>query len=411
MKCEIFSYLKKANPYFDAYSPTAQKKIVDEVFKRSKNLSIDQTHSLIKKIILSKAGASIAPPLDHPLGKAFSSLLLAESDWHEKIPSLQKVFSFLPSILWKTDPNLSKAARNWLQAKIQHSAEEIPDKKMRSIYLRNLLAYYPFFSPKKDEEIRLPFGPLESTLSYRVEPIELTPPYLGSPLMAYGLIPKTAKASPLLLFKGTTYPADNGFYLSLLTDINPLGAVGSFAFQRFGKGKIESWLAKQAQEHDKVEVLGASLGGSLSLQTAATYPKYIKSVHAFNSPGVSFEEVALWGKSEEKPEVNVYLQEGDPISSFVGRCFACDWKIHQVFVPKISSAQVHASTYTAHPEVFIIPEDATTVNRDIRRRFWPFIQNVVLFPPFLLGSAYLLLKVQSFHVRSFTRKMFTPKAS
>jgi pimeloyl-ACP methyl ester carboxylesterase len=277
--------------------------------------------------------------------------------------------------------------------------------------LRNLLCYYPFFSPKKEEEIHLPFGPLESTLSYRVEPIELTPPYLGSPLMAYGLVPKTAKANPLLLFKGTTYPADSGFYLSLLTDINPFGAVGSFAFQGFGKEKFKSWLAKQAQDNLKAEVMGASLGGSLSLQTAATFPEYISSVHAFNSPGVTFKEVESWKKSQERPEVNVYLQEGDPVSSFVGRCFAPDWNIYRVFVPKITPAQVHASTYTAHPEVFIIPEEASTVNKDMRRRFWPFIQNVVLFPTFLLGSVFLVMKIQGLHIRSVSQKIFKKKAS
>ncbi len=411
MKCEIFSYLKKANPYFKDYSQKSQERIVDEIFKRSQKSTIDQTHSLIKKTLLSKPGGSAVSPIDHPMGETFSSLLLAKSDWQEKIPSLRDVFSFLPSILWKTDPNLSRAARNWLQAKIQHSAQEIPDKKMRAIYLRNLLSYFPFFCPQKGEELRLPFGPLGSTLSYLVEPIELTPPYLGSPLMAYGLVPKTGKASPLLLFKGTTYPADSGFYLSLLTDINPCGAVGSFAFQNFGKKKIDSWLAKQTQIHGKAEVIGASLGGALSLQTAAAFPKYVQSVHAFNSPAITFKEVAVWEKNTEKPEVHVYLQEGDPISTFVGRCFAPDWNIHRVFAPDISSAQVHAATFTAHPEVFIIPEETALVNKDIKRRFWPFVQNIILFPPFILASALLLLKIPAIYLHSSLRRIRHSKTS
>ena len=393
MKCHIFNYLKLTNPRFKNYSKKSQEKIVDEVFKRSEKMDLNQTRSLIKRVILSERGKGTVPPMDHPMGKMFNSLLLAESNWSEKIPSNKEVFSFLPSLLWKMDPSLFKEARNWLESKINCAAQEVPNKKMRDIYLRNLLSYYPFFSPEKGDEIRLPFGPLDSMLTYRVEPIELTPDFLGSPLMAYGLVPKIGGVSPILLFKGTTYPSDKGFYLSLLTDINPYGAVGSFAFQFSAKEKIKSWLVKQSQKGSKAEVMGASLGGCLSLQTAATYPGYIKAVHAFNSPGVTFDEVASWEKSKEKPQVNVYLQGGDLISSVVGRCFAPDWRIYRVFVEGISSSQVHAAAYTAHPEAFIIPEETQQVNEELGRRFWPFVQNILLFSFFLLGSAFLVLKV------------------
>ncbi len=401
----IRNCLSETHSRFDSYSLSAQDKIVGEVFKRSQNLNTDQIDALIETITLASSHVNTHSPMNHPVGAAFASYLLAEADWHGKVPSFWEVLSFLPSILWKRDPELTREAKSWLQAKINNVSKEIPFGKLRSTYLRNLISYYPYFSPEQGEKISLPFGPWESNVTYTVEIIELTPDYLGSPITAYGLTAeKGKKEPPLLLFKGTTYPADDGFYLSLLTDINPYGPVGSLAFQ-MGKGKIKAWLEEHAKER-KAEVMGTSLGGCLSLQTASKYPEYIKAVHAFNSPGVTSHEVESWQQSSAiKPEVNVYLQDGDPVSSSVGRCFAPDWNVQGVFAPATDPLQAHASTYTAHPESFIIPEKVEDVNHDMRRRFWPAIQNFFLLPAFIIGALFLVaIAIYVLALKAFKRE-------
>ncbi len=406
VRSSITGHINDLHPQFNSYSEPAQKKIIQEVFKRSQALSETGVKSLIGSMALSERGTPVDFKMNHPIGNAFVSFLLAESNWHQKLPSWKEIFSVLPSIFWETDPALSKAVREWLQFKIDNAVQEVPNEKMRDVYLRNLLSYYPYFCPEKGEEIRFPSG-----TTYRVDPVELTPAYLGSPLMAYGLIPTDYSAPPILLIKGTTYPADKGCFLSILTDINPCGSVGSGAFQWFAGERIEKWLQDNASEN-RAEVMGTSLGGALSLQAAATYPQYIKEVHAFNSPGVTSDEVKLWNESAHvKPKVNVYLQDGDPVSSFVGSCFAPDWKIHQMFVPEVSLAQVHASAYAAHPESFVIPESAEKVNQEPLRQFWPFVQNVCLFPLFILGCLFLAIKVVALKIYLFVAKLFNPEAS
>jgi pimeloyl-ACP methyl ester carboxylesterase len=405
----IRSCLSEFHSRFDAYSPSSQEKLVAEVFKRSQHLTMDQTNTLIGSITLSPSCVNTSSPMNHPVGEAFASFLLTESDWYGKVPSFWKVVSFLPSVLWKKDLKLMREAKSWLQANISNVSKESLNGKLGSAYLRNLISYYPYFVPEQGEKISLPMGASRFNVTYTVELIELTPSYLGSPITAYGLVPERGKkAPPILLFKGTTYPADDGFYLSLLTDINPYGSVGMLAFQ-MGKEKIETWLQERTKEC-KAEVMGVSLGGCLSLQTASQYPEYIKAVHAFNSPGITFDEVDAWQQSrQEKPEVNVYLQDGDPVSSSVGRCFAPDWKIHGVFAPATDPIQAHASTYTAHPEAFIIPEDVKSINQDMRRRFWPIIQNCLLLPAFLIGALFLIvIAVYIFVLKAFKRKDPSP---
>ena len=45
---------------------------------------------------------------------------------------------------------------------------------------------------------------------FKIEKIKLTPETLGSPIYALGLKPITPHGVPILIFKGTTFPQDNG---------------------------------------------------------------------------------------------------------------------------------------------------------------------------------------------------------
>ncbi len=78
--------------------------------------------------------------------------------------------------------------------------------------------------------------------------------------MAFGLIPNERSSPPLLLFKGTTYPTDDGCMLGLLTDLNPFASVGKYAF-KIGKNKISKWLENHTSQ-SRARIYGKSLGSA-----------------------------------------------------------------------------------------------------------------------------------------------------
>ena len=406
----IFNYMKNEINDFSFYSDFSQREIVRKIFDQAIFQKIEtepQLKKLLDNVILRGEGIQKVGPPKSFEAAALRSMLLADPDWKKQIPPLRELMSLFQSIFCKKDPKLFSAAKAWLQEKLFAAKEEVPSEKMRAIYVRNLLALYPFFSPEAGEEVS--FEVLGKLETYIVELIPLTPSYSSSPLMAYGLIPKEKNKNipPFLVFKGTTYPTDEGFAQSLLTDINPFAPVGGYAFQLFIKERIEKWLKKQTQNGSKVEVIGASLGGALSLQTASYLPSYIKEVHAFNSPAVTSSEVQAWNqKNEEFPEVHVYLQNNDPISSFVGSCFAPDWKIYHVYSPIEDPLQAHASFYTAHEQAFIIPGDARSLNNSLKRSMWPIAQNFLFVPLFLVGLCLFFLIELARGVSSATQFFF-----
>jgi hypothetical protein len=404
----IFNFIKDQKPEFSYYSKASQETIVKKIFEQVLLQRISKEgdlKSFIDNVVLNQSGkTSVNLPSDDPAEAALIAMLLADPDWKQKIPDRKDLLPLILSIFWEKDPKMFQIARNWLQAKLEAAKEEIPCARMRSIYIRNLLAYYPFFSPERGDKIRLPLGEEGKLIEYEVVPIELTPSFWVTPLMAYGL--QSTEGPSFLLFKGTTYPTDEGYLQSLLTDINPFACVGSYAFQFFAKKRIEKWLV----DHEKAEVIGASLGGSLSLQTVSYFPEKVKAVHAFNSPGMSSSEIKVWKQKteklnlEERPDVNVYLQSKDLISSFVGSCFALDWNIHHVYAPIEDSLQAHAAAYTAHEEAFIIPGDANSVNRSLKRRIWPIVQNILFVPFFFIGAICFLVVACALAISHFVQK-------
>ena len=119
----------------------------------------------------------------------------------------------------------------------------------------DLLCHLPLFQPVG--EIRIPclFNDHWSMFTYDIERLELTPNWIGSPITAYGLVCSHGNVDPILIFKPTTYPSDDGFGLSLLTDINPFESAGYYV-HRIGFKVIQQWLFGR-----HARVLGKSLGG------------------------------------------------------------------------------------------------------------------------------------------------------
>lgn len=199
-----------------------------------------------------------------------------------------------------------------------------------------VLSFYTFFDPTPQSVLRVPIyqNSKWSLIEYTIEKLRLTPQWMGSPITAFGLI--SADGPPLLLYKGTSYPTDEGFGLSVLTDINPISGVGLYPFA-MSKNKIKDWLKQATLNNRKARVYGLSLGGALTLHTAIEFPKFIESVSAFNSPALLNHEVKKWNRrydtnSRNFPAVHIFQNEND-IVSVAGTAFGDGWKLYKVLGP------------------------------------------------------------------------------
>lgn len=243
------------------------------------------------------------------------------------IKELTQVKGFTGAIICRKNPALLKEMRDMIgkclidmhqgieRRKTPLSAQEVFHYE---VIIGDLLAVFPFLRPEPGESIEVPVFKEGRTrlVSYKVEPIRLTPNWMGSPLMAYGLNPKKARSSapPFLLFKGTTYPTDKGHNLSVLTDLNPGGAVGSLGFKH-GKKNIEKWLEKS--EGKEAIVVGKSLGGALAWRSALYFPDKIKKVMAYAPPGFypgNLRRLRELNKEGKLPEINIFCQKNDVVS-------------------------------------------------------------------------------------------------
>ena len=233
-------------------------------------------------------------------------------------------------------------------------------------------------------------------VQYDVQKINLTPAWMGSPLVAFGLKPSRNSSAPppLLIFKGTTYPTDRGFGLSLLTDLNPGDSVGGYAF-RLGRKKIGSWLAQHTNENTKAIVYGKSLGGALSWRTALHFSAHIQKVMAYGAPGFSSSEVKRLKRNMQQkshPEIHMFCQKGDHVPYFDKMPRQ---GVHYYLVlgeKERSGLLAHADMYSTHQHSAVIrlniPKEAGHVKR-LSLTAMRFALSLSLFP--------LLVMVYSTH--------------
>lgn len=248
-----------------------------------------------------------------------------------KPPSIREVLKdveLLKAVLWKPNPELMNEARSLVQKMFIDMHTQFNQKNLSNtehfhaeVVIGDLLSLIPFLRPQDNEKFLVPVRIEDKweLIEYTVDRIELTPGWMGSPLVAYGLRPSDPKLPPLLLFKGTTYPTDEGASLSFLTDINPFGSVGSYAFS-IGKDKIQKWLAANTSEK-KAVIYGKSLGGAQAWRTAIHFPDHVDKVMAYGAPGFSpweqrelnhmIDQQTLLEK--ESPQINIFCQTNDPV--------------------------------------------------------------------------------------------------
>lgn len=278
---------------------------------------------------------------------------------------ITKNTELLLAILWEPNLELLSEARTLIKNLLsdmhrQFASEELTstDRFHLEMIMGDLLSLYPFLKPEDEEVIQLPvqIEGVYNLVKYNTNRLELTPDLLSSPLVAYGLTPTDLRAAPILLFKGTTYPSDEGAFLSLMTDLNPFAAVGKYAFE-MGKKKIQNWLEIQVST-TKTIVYGKSLGGALSWRSALHFPEKIGKVMAYGSPGFSFLErdhLYLVGDKYPELEINFFCQRNDPVpfSDCVAEKFVKYYQVLSANCQKNALA-AHADMYSTHESSIIL---------------------------------------------------------
>lgn len=177
-----------------------------------------------------------------------------------------------------------------------------------------LLSLMAFGCPEAGEQIILPAKCANGSwkmITYTVAHVPLTPSWLGSQYIAYGLVPEQAddlqdQAPAHLLYRGTTPSGWKGFMWNYFANFFPLTSVGSGLF-RLGKKRIQTFLNKQKEITQlKTECHGVSLGGSLSLLTAQACPDEVEAYA--NVPAGTRKP---W---ETKTHVEIVLRGKDPVT-------------------------------------------------------------------------------------------------
>jgi|GEM_PF-6545643 len=156
----------------------------------------------------------------------------------------------------------------------------------------HILSYYTFFAPQG--ELTIPWE--DNLYRYLVEFLPLTPPVLGPPLMAYGLVPQDG-GPPFLIFAATCS------MLGVLADINPFFSAGTYPFH-YAKPQLLAWL-NRFPLHSTV-ACGMSLGGSLALLAHQSLP--IAKAYTYNPSGLTPWQLNPHTQAEPP---HVYYNAGD----------------------------------------------------------------------------------------------------
>ena len=285
----------------------------------------------------------------HTIRKALSIIMMGWSrdDWGDL--ASWRVFS---AVFFSRDDELLRCMRLAFQEGFKHLYQQLKDKKLTPIeqrqvdlYLSNCLSFLPFSDITPYESIEIPqlIGEKWVLVDYKVVPIELTPTsgfekfFTGEKdrVFAYGLEPIcSVEAEPHLIFMGTTYPAGQGFFSQIYTDLEAFATAGNKLYES-GRGRITNWIEKQ---NKKIHVCGISLGGSLALLLAIDQGNKLSRVDALNPAGLHDflgKKIARdrWGSFSvaERPPVYIQKQGGDLVSNFGS--WKKEWDVLQVNPP------------------------------------------------------------------------------
>ena len=422
---QMFSEYELDDPQLSVLTKKIEKIVAHACFNlgarhllRRREVSLAELRRIQKEIIRSIV--SVGNPLPFRIDftdAAAPKALLLNYVLHE-VPTLEQLAhkELVKAVYWKKNSEFLKQIREGVQEtlktffhRVSSQNDVIKEKKFGShphlpmeAAVGNLLALYTYLDPPDNENISVPqkIEEIWKLIDYRIEKLQLTPDFLSSPMHAFGLscIDSSFDAPPLLLFKGTTYPTDNGAFLSILSDVNPFASVGEYVFF-LGREKLRLWIEKNTVSKRKMRVYGSSLGGSMSLQAAIAFPELIEKVHAFSPPALSNRHVRKWNKLPkigDKPEIYVYCGEGDMIPHF-GSGWGEDWGVFHVIGSKTYNPLIsHFKIFTAERDVLLLDLNKEKDRKNVWRRLLSTAQligNVPIFCTLVaVFTCYLLLK-------------------
>lgn len=254
--------------------------------------------------------------------------------------------------------------------------------KRAEIFITNFTAIFPFLQLSDGDEFDVPqkIAGVWQKVKYVVERIDISPQtgLLGrliedsDRLHAYGFIPVDASRRPLLIIKGSTYFADPGASLSWFNDFKLNNSVG----EGHDLSLLTLWLQKQPK---KVKLYGHSQGGTLAMILAAKTPQYISEVNALNPTALNSNTLQReklkerWDAllCEEKPKINLFTQEYDPIM-YLDNCLLSGTVIHIITAPNTTldwlSAHAHYLTGREYVNIEKITDikKYLEINKDFR---------------------------------------------
>ena len=319
-----------------------------------------------------------------------NALRLLMMGWDDNWKEL-KSWRLFKAIILKRDKYLMRGMRLAFQDGFDSLFKQLSNQNLNSaqleqaqLFISNCLSLLPFSDINPYESFKIPqwLDDHWEQVEYKVTPIELTPTsgfkklfiYDEDRVFAYGLEPiNNRHAQPHLIFMGTTYPAGQGFYTQINTDLEAFETVGKKLYRQ-GRDKIIDWLKTQP---NKAHVCGMSLGGSLSLLLAIDQGDKISRVDAHNPAGLyepwRKSRFDNWDTITQKPDVIIQKQGNDPVSRF--GVWKNDWTVLQV-TPHQSLKGPHdyfdhALNYAGHPETQFDKVDTSDDNIERKHRnFW-----------------------------------------
>lgn len=260
------------------------------------------------------------------------------------------------------------------------------DPLVTQMLIGNLIGLYPLFDPPDHHEVKLlEFrGNTWHLVRYVCESI----PIVKDAFLAYGLKAiESPHSDPLLLFCPTPYPAAQGFWEAIKSDLHPFYTVGENLFHQ-GKEVLENWMKDQKHVH----CYGVSLGGALAYHLGRKYGPQV-TIHGYVAPGLDLKSIR-----DADLSGTVFYHVNDFVASLGFHPAGPHFKSYAV-ITEASRNFLLAHTRPAGCTPTVVLEiNPFYENRRLSRRFLTAIKPwaglllyLVLFPLRLAGRFYRLI--------------------
>jgi hypothetical protein len=288
-------------------------------------------------------------------------------------------------VFLRKDPVLLKKMEESLRsALLTDLPQDSKEETVFKAFIGNVIALLPFCYPEEGREFVIPqkVDGIWKRASYTIDKkFELTPRWLGSPIVAYGMT--STDAPPVMTFLGTTYPAGDGFFATLFADFTPGFSIGHAPYL-VSQEKIAEWL----KEKTDVRLFGMSLGGAIAFHVMRNHEKEIGHVAAFNPPGLY-----PWNWSGSvQTEIDIYYQYNDLVGTTGVFPEGKKVNIFRVIGEREeNSYKAHARIYSGGKEVTVLKSSPQFENsRGVRK--------LLTFLHFFLGALFVFCAIFSLYL-------------